>query len=280
MTNLKVFIKKHPLLVYYCVVFVISWGCILVAFGPAGVLTKEAVYFIGPISLAGPSIAGILLTIIVNGKGGLRDLLSRLFRWRVGLRWYAVALLTAPILYTAITLMLLQTSRDFLPDIVTSDSKTSILLSGISAGIMVSIFEELGWTGFATPQWRKRYGILTTGLIMGLLWGLWHLPLFLGSALASQTVSPPIYLLVMLFSWLPPYRILMVWVYDHTRSLLLGILMHLPIVVAQFVRFSSAMSETQAVIDMLILAAALWIMVAAVQRQQTVTRQAHGTLPG
>lgn len=280
MTTIKVFIKKHSLLVYYCLVFIISWGCILIAFGPTGVLDKEAVYLVGPISLAGPSISGILLTVLTNGRAGLRDLLSRLFRWRVGLRWYAVALLTAPIIYTAITLVLLQASRDFLPDIVTSDGKASLLLSGIVAGIMVSVFEELGWTGFATPQWRQRYGILTTGLIMGLLWGLWHLPLFLGSALSSQTISPSLYLVVLLFSWLPPYRVLIVWVYDRTGSLLLAILMHLPIVVAQFVRFSSAMSETQAVIDMLILAAALWIMVAALQRQQTVTRQAHGTLPG
>jgi hypothetical protein len=46
--------------------------------------------------LVGPSAAGLLLTGIVYGRAGFRDLLSRLLKWRVSLRWYAIALLTAP----------------------------------------------------------------------------------------------------------------------------------------------------------------------------------------
>src|SRR4030067_33659 len=61
----------------------------------------------------------------------------------------------------------------FLPGIFVSDDKASLLLSGITAGIMVGIFEELGWTGFAIPTLRLRYGVLTTGLIVGFLWGAW-----------------------------------------------------------------------------------------------------------
>src|SRR3990172_6156352 len=106
--------------------------------------------------IAGPSVAGILLTGLENGRAGLREFLSRLLRWRVGARWYAVALLTTPLLATAVLFALLPTSPVFLPGIFASDDKASLLLSGIAVGLVAGIFEELGWTGFATPGLRLR----------------------------------------------------------------------------------------------------------------------------
>lgn len=64
---------------------------------------------------AGPSVAGILLTGLVDGRTGLRGFRSRLLRWRVGGRWYAVALLAAPLLVTAVLLTLSRFSPEFLP---------------------------------------------------------------------------------------------------------------------------------------------------------------------
>lgn len=77
----------------------------------------------------GPSVAGILLTGLVDGRTGLRELLSRLLRWRVGLRWYAVALLTSPLVSTAIILALSLTSPAFLPAIVKAEEKANLVLS-------------------------------------------------------------------------------------------------------------------------------------------------------
>ena len=71
------------------------------------------------------------------------------------------------------------------------------------------------------------------------------LPGFSWAAFASQTVPPILYLAVLLFAWLPPYRVLMVWVYDRTESLLLVILMHTLITAAQFIRSAPAASEVQ-----------------------------------
>jgi uncharacterized protein len=75
----------------------------------------------------------------------------------------------------------------FLPRILTSDEKASVLLMGIFAGLMAGIFEELGWTGFAIPTLlRLRYGVLSTGLIVGTLWAVWRL---LVTFWASGTIS-------------------------------------------------------------------------------------------
>jgi uncharacterized protein len=183
----------------------------------------------------GPGLAGILLTGLVEGRAGWHNLLMRLRRWRVGVRWYAVALLTAPLVTTVTLPAPSHTSPAFLPAIITAENKASLLLSGITVGLIVPVFEKIGWTGFATPRLRLRHGSLGTGLIMGLLWGAWHFPLFAGSAASSGGIQPAPFMAAMLFSWLLPYRVLMVWVYDRTQSLLVAMLMHVPIVVSQFV---------------------------------------------
>ena len=158
---------------YFALVFAISWGSMLMAVGPSGsVSTKNSpvvlLQFIYLTALAGPSVAGILMTGLLDGRAGVRELLSRLLRWRVGVHWYLVALLTAPLLMAAILVALSLTSPEFIPAIVTTDDRAGLLMSGIVLGLVVCFFEELGWTGCATPEPRKRHGILTTGITMGL----------------------------------------------------------------------------------------------------------------
>jgi membrane protease YdiL (CAAX protease family) len=213
------------------------------------------VIFVG---IAGPITAGVLLTGLVHGRAGLHDLRSRLFKWRVNVRWYAIALLTAPLLTLAIMF-----SLSLSPAIVTTADKAGLLLPAILASLMVPFCEEMGWTGFAMPELRKNYGILATGLIMGLLWGAWHFPLFSGSMSSSGVVPPGLYLAILIFSWLVPYRVLMVWVYDRTKSLLLVMLMHAPIVFGSFALLPSAISGLTNMLETLSFTAALWLVVAA-----------------
>jgi membrane protease YdiL (CAAX protease family) len=182
----------------------------------------------------------------------------------VGVRWYAIALLTDPLLVTATLLALSLTSPAFLPEIFTADDKASLLLAGIVMGLMVGLFEELGWTGFAVPRLRLRYGVLATGLIAGFVWGLWHFPLFVGSVSSSGSVWPALYLSVLLFSFLPAYRVLMVWVYDRTESLLLAVLMHLPLAASQLILIPLTLSGISLVTYDIAFAAALWVLVVAV----------------
>ena len=137
MTTIKTFIKRHPVPTYFALTFAISWGGILLVIGgPGGIPgTSEQTEMLFPIALvvmlAGPSVAGILLTGLAYGRAGLREFLSRLLRWRVGARWYAVALLTTPLLVTATLFALSLTSPVFLPGIVITDDKATLLLSGI-----------------------------------------------------------------------------------------------------------------------------------------------------
>jgi len=264
---MKAFIKRHPVLTYFALTFAISWGGILVVVGPGGILgppeqtgTPNPLMYLAMV--AGPTVAGLLLTGLVYGRAGLRELFSRLLRWRVGVRWYAVALLTAPLAMMVVLFALSLTSPAFRPGIFASGNKTSLLLAGIGGALLAGSFEELGWTGFVIPRLRLRHGVLTTGLFVGILWGLWHLIVFLGGRHSSGTVPPALYLSVLLCSFLPAFRVLMVWVYDRTGSLLVAILMHVSLTASTLILQPLA-TGLQAVTYDLVLAAVLWFVVAA-----------------
>ena len=270
MKTVKALIKRHPLLSYFALVFVISWGGVfIVAGGPSGISpnsepSEMQTTLLYPALIVGPSVAGILLTALLFGREGFRDLGSRLLNWRVGARWYAVALLTAPLSVTSALLALSLTSSEFVPSILTTTDKASLLLIGIFAGLMVSIFEELGWTGFAIRRMRLRYGVLGTGLIVGLLWGAWHFPpFFWGSGVASEALPLAIFLPVLLFTWLPAFRVLIVWVYDRTESLLVAMLMHVSLVASNAILVPLVTGVALVTFD-LVWAAVLWVVVGAV----------------
>lgn len=262
------FISRHALLIYFVLTLAISWGGLLVIIDPSGFLgTAAAPAEQMPIlilaMLLGPTIAGLLMTALVYGRAGFVDLLSRLRCWRVGAGWYWIAVLTAPGIVAISLLLLSRFSPAFVPGIVTSADKVTPLVFALVAGILVGIFEELGWTGFAIPRLRLRYGVLETGVILGLVWGLWHMPLFTASARASQSISPFLVLAVLLFSFLPAFRVLMVWVYDRTGSLLVAMLMHASQTATTFV-FAISATAMETVVSDLVYTAGLWIFIAVV----------------
>jgi membrane protease YdiL (CAAX protease family) len=260
MTN---FIKRHSLLIYFTLTFIISWGAVLILAGPNGIpVAEDQAVVLGMALLLGPSVAGILLTGLTSGRDGFRDALSHLLTWRVSARWYAVALLTAPLSAVVVLLVLSLFSPEFTPLIFISDDKASLILMGLVAGLMVGCVEELGWTGFAIPLMRLRYSVFATGLTVGLLWGAWHFIMFWESDSFSGTF-PLAILLVRLFSWLPAYRILMVWVHDRTESLLVVMLMHVSLVAAM-IFFDPPLTGWGLLTYLLARAAVLWVIVAAV----------------
>ena len=268
MTAVEPFVTRNPVQTYFAIAFAVSWAGVLFVVGPGGIpTTVEHLMTIGPamyvVMLAGPSVAGLLMISLVSGRAGLREVLARLLTWRVGGRWYAVALLTAPFLAMAVSLALSLLSPEFLPAIFMTNDKAPLLLSGLAAGLIVGIFEELGWTGFVIPRIRRRYGVLSTGLLVGVLWGAWHFIMFWEPDSFSGAF-PFALLLAKLFSWLPAYRVLMVWAYDRTGSLLVAMLMHGSLTATQLIFMAPASSGMTLMISILAWAAALWIVVAII----------------
>src|SRR5215204_2668348 len=271
MKTIRAFIKRHPVLSYFVLAFAISWGGILPIIGGVGAIpgTAEETTKLFPavylVTVAGPSLAGLLLTGLTGGWTAFRELGSRLLKWRVGARWYAVALLTTPLTVMATLLSLSLISPEFLPGFLTTSVKASMLQFGFvaSLGLLTGLLEELGWTGFAIPRLLGRHGVLATGLFVGLLWGAWHFLSNIWGSGTSSGVPLALFMPAILFSFLPPYRVLMVWVYERTESLLVAILMHASLTTGNILLVPLA-TGTALVSWSLVLAAALWAVVAAV----------------
>lgn len=235
MATIRLSSTGHSVPIYFVVTLAISWGGFLLAGGSgllAGTNWQTDPRFMAAVSamLAGPPVAGILLTGFVSGALGLRVLLSRLLTWRAGRRWYAAALLTAPVIQVTVLLALSRISPVFLPAIVTADDRAVLLVSGLAIGLVGGLVEELGWTGFAVPRLTPRHGVLGAGLIVGPVWGVWHLlQMWWVGSTSSGALPLTLYLPVFFLSSvaiLTAYRVLMVWVYDRTGSLFVAILMH------------------------------------------------------
>jgi membrane protease YdiL (CAAX protease family) len=269
MTALKAFITRHPVAAYFVLTFTISWGGVLLVIGgPAGMAgTKAHDNPLFPLAVlamvGGPSATGLLLTGLMDGSRGLREFGSRLLEWRVGVRWYVLALMTAPLVGTAVTLTLSLVSPEFLPAILVTDDKTALLLLGLVVGLTAGFFEELGWTGFAIPRLIRRYGVLRTGLIVGLLWSAWHvLVVVWGIGDRAGAIPVPVFIFVDGLAGLPAFRVLMVWVYDRTESLFVAIVMHVSITATTLIQ-TPRTTGVPLLVYGLAFAAAVWLVIAA-----------------
>jgi uncharacterized protein len=260
------FARLHPAASYFVLAFAISWSGILVVVGPTHILATKAVFdslvWVPPL-LAGPCVAGLVVTAAVGGRQGLRSLGARLVRGRVGARWYAVALVTAPVYYLAVSFALSLVSRAYLPAIVTTDDRAGMVVRGFVVGISAGLFEELGWTGVAVPALLRRRGAIATGLIVGSLWGGWHIvPKLLGERAFDMVDAIPIDLLSTIVS-LTGFRILMVWVYERTESVLIAILMHASLTAGMFL-VQPAVTGSAMIVLGIGQAIAAWALVGAV----------------
>ena len=149
-------IKRHAVLIYFVLVFLLSGGSILLIVGPEGFPLKAEEFASFGLSLyaailAGPCVAGVLMTAIVDGRPGLRHLFARLRRWRIGWTWYAIALLPA-LLMTATALLLSLVSPDFRPAILDSNGKSGTLLGALGPALLVGCFERDRLDGVRSPS--------------------------------------------------------------------------------------------------------------------------------
>jgi membrane protease YdiL (CAAX protease family) len=284
-STLRALVRRHAVAAYFTLTFAVSWSGALLVIGSsdmAGTTPGSDPRFPYALlaMLAGPSLAGLVTTAVVHGRPGLGEVLRRLTTWRVSPRWYAVALLTAPMVMGATLLGLSLRSPAFVPGIIASDDRLSLLMVSLAVGLSAGLVEELGWTGFATPEMRRRGGVPATGFVLGLWWSAWHLlPNYWSRAAASGDLGGSIYMAAsaigIVVGYLTAFRVLMVWVYERTGSLLVSMLMHVSLTASLLVLNPTGLAGLDLQVYSFVLAAALWVVVAAV----TVPRRARAVLP-
>ena len=197
--------RKHPLIAFFVLAYLLTWWTYpLLKFSP----------LLGIPGLFGPALAAIIMAAVTDGKSGVKALLSRAVLWRVGLRWYVIALglPTVLALVTAGLNYLLRSSDIQAGRVGVLDFVVFVLVVG----------EELGWRGYALPLLLEKRSAVTASLILGLMWGIWHLPTFVIPGTPQYGLPFAAFLLLTI-----EYSILMTWVFLHTRgSVLIATLFH------------------------------------------------------
>jgi membrane protease YdiL (CAAX protease family) len=131
-------------------------------------------------ALLGPAIAAVVVTAWTMGRPGVRDLLARIARWRVPIRWWLVAV--SPAAFLGVALIMMAATGTALPSLAGFGRFSGTPAAGV-AGVLLLIFagalgEETGWRGYALPQLQRRFTPLASSLILAVLWFGWHLPQF------------------------------------------------------------------------------------------------------
>ena len=211
MTRLKETVKRHPIVSFTLLAYALSWWpWVWYRLDPA---TVDA-----PILPFGPFIAAFILLMLVGRWPATRAWLAGIVHWRVGLRWYAVALLLPPAL-TAIavelTLLLGAQSRVEVRDIAWPDLAPHFVF----ILLWIGLGEEPAWRGYALPRLLRGRSALSASLMLGAIHAIWHAPLF-GVEYDLRSVWPwglSVFCFATIVTWM--------WLHSG-RSLLLPMLMH------------------------------------------------------
>lgn len=216
-TAVAVWVAQHPVLAYFVLTFTISW----LLWAPL-VIFKQTDALATILQLAGgfgPPAAALVVTWVIGGRTAVRAWAARIVHRKVGLGWWLVALLGIPLLvFLGFGLFLAAGGHTVY---------NWHALPWYSYGLLFTFMfffgggEEPGWRGFALPRLQARYGALTAGLIIGVLWACWHLPLFFS----------PVWGQAPQFIWFAAsvvaVSVILTWLFNNTGgSVLLAMVMH------------------------------------------------------
>lgn len=181
----------RTLMPFLALTFAFTWGiaALLVfaphamerIFGPMGYTNLAFL-----VAVYGPSIAGVILVTRAYGPAGLASTLRRLTLWRMPKRWWAFLLVGVPVLSYASSALAGHLTDPF------PFSPWTLVFPAMATRLVAGPIEELGWRGVALPLLQRRVAPLWAGLIIGVIWGLWHLPAFAigGTAHAAWDFAP------------------------------------------------------------------------------------------
>lgn len=210
------------LLAYFLLTFFVTWSVWFAALGVAAPGNMGLFGGGGPVFLLGvfaPALVALAFTAQAEGRAGVMRLLARIGRWHVPARWYVVAIGYFAVIKLAAALVHRIVTHEWPPF---GDTPVALMMMGIAVSTWAQAGEEVGWRGYALPRLAQYIGLGGASLVLGVVWAVWHLPLFVLPDSGSTGQSFPAYLLqVMAMS------VVLAFLYWKTNgSLLLAMVMH------------------------------------------------------
>ena len=175
------FAHRHPVVCFFVLAYALSWAYWLPLVFTGQVVTAGSgrpTQFPG---LLGPVVAAFVVTAMTQGRAGLRDLVRRMGRWRVGGWWYAAVV--APLVFFGVAVTVVAAGGGDWPEAAALASFSGLPQLGVLGVFALAVVvngygEETGWRGFALPWLQRRHRPLVSSLLLAAGWAGWHLPLF------------------------------------------------------------------------------------------------------
>jgi membrane protease YdiL (CAAX protease family) len=217
------FRKTLMVWIYFLLTFILSWTF---WFAAAAMMRASAAPGVASVlvylGIFSPALVAVGMTLRTEGWQGVRALVARLFRWRVGLRWYvfAIGFMAAVKLTTA---LVHRAVFGQWPVFGVTPVLVMLAATLVSVLILGQAGEELGWRGFALPRLAARLGLGWASVVLGVIWAAWHLPIFVAFPSADKYgESFPLYL-----AQVVALSVAIAWLWWRTNgSLLLTMLIH------------------------------------------------------
>jgi uncharacterized protein len=212
-------VRRHPLVSFYVLTYAVSWllWAPLIIFG--GRLPGPVAFVLLGLGSLVPSTLGLVFIGLLRGKAGVRRVLRRLVHGRIGLRWYLAVLALAMLVPLAVGVSVLMGGDT---PVVDNSIFGVLFLFAFMIFPGSALGEEIGWRGFVLPRMQARHSALKASLLIGILWGPWHLPLWL-----TGSEGHPISLYVPFVVAVVASSVFYTWLYNNTGgSLLIVVLYH------------------------------------------------------
>src|SRR5215212_6581306 len=220
-------LARHPLAFYFIIAYAGTWLIWLPltrSEDGSGLLPFSSPLLATTFSFAaflGPFLSAFVMTGATEGRAGIGRLLRRFVLWRVGLGWYLFVLVGIPAILVLSVIVLPGVLGSF-QGLATLAPLPLLFLAVYGFFLSGPLGEEPGWRGFALPRLQSLHGPLVGSLILGVLWSLWHLPLFFTPWNTLTTFNIVVFVLATTC-----LSIIYTWVFNNTKgSLLIAILLH------------------------------------------------------
>jgi membrane protease YdiL (CAAX protease family) len=223
-------LARHPLVSFFVIAFAGAWLVelpVVLSRTGTGLLPYTlppvvVVLAIAGATFTGPTVSAFVMVRVTEGREGPRRLLRRYVQWRVKLRWYLFVLLVIPASEVLGAIVLPGVLASYQP--VTLGLVLGYPLAFVSTLVLGGpLGEEPGWRGFALPRLQVACGPLGGSVVLGVLWALWHLPLFWSGVWTPPSVANIVMFIVMITL----LTVVMTWVFNNAGgSLLITMLMH------------------------------------------------------
>lgn len=228
-TSSSPWVEKHSLVLYFALAYIVTWCFhIPLVLSKRGLIEWQIPMAIHYLGAFGPMIAALILTALSEGTAGIRALLSRWFKWRVGVRYYAFTMLGPLGLFALAVLINRIISGSWLELSLLGKADYLPYLGPIGTLLLwfltYALGEETGWRGYALPHLQRKHSAASATLILAVFWAFWHLPAFFyrDTYIQMGLVGFPMFLISITFA-----TMVFTWLYNSTGgSLLLVILFH------------------------------------------------------